>query len=133
VKVAQPGEEGSPDLWQALGGKLKPGLDLWVTATLDIGLAAEAGPPVERYEIGLVDRDDDGKSDRLLTVAGEAPDAAGGVATSPRGRAAVDAAGRFLIRAEDGEEVVVSGERTASAKVPSKGSVKIAEGSKKRG
>src|SRR5215211_5167772 len=51
VMVAQPGEEGSPDLWQALGGKLKPGLDLWVTATVDTGVSAEAGPPVDRYEI----------------------------------------------------------------------------------
>src|SRR4051794_2570477 len=46
VKVAMPDDNGRPDLWQALGGKLKPGLDLWVTATVDAGVAAAAGPPV---------------------------------------------------------------------------------------
>ena len=130
VKVAQPEDDGSPDLWQALGGKLKPGLDLWVTATVDAAIESEAGPPVERYEVGLVDRDDPGKADRLRAVAGEAPDAAGATATSPRGRATVDPEGRFLIRAEDGDEVAVE---QAAAQVPAKGSVRIAERSKKRG
>jgi len=122
VKVAEPGKDGSPDLWQALGGKLKPALDLWVTATLDAAVDAEAGPPVERYEIGVVDRDDPGKSDRLVAVGGEAPDAAGSTVTSPRGRAAVDDEGRFLVRADEGDEVEVNG---AAAKVPATGSVKI--------
>ena len=130
VKVAEPGEDGSPDLWQALGGKLKPGLDLWVTATVDSGIEAEAGPPVERYEIAVTDRDDAGKSDRLVAVGGEAAEAAGEVVTSPRGRAEVDAGGRFLVRADEGDEVAVGG---ATAKVPAKGQVRVAAGSKKRG
>jgi len=130
VKVAQPEDDGSPDLWQALGGKLKPGLDLWVTATVDSVVEAEAGPPVERYEIGLVDRDDDERSDRLRAVAGEAEDGAGAAVTSPRGRATADASGRFLVRAEEGDDVDVAGR---SAKVPAKGAVRVAGGSKKRG
>ncbi len=129
VKVAQPEDDGSPDLWQALGGKLKPGLDLWVTATVDAVVDAEAGPPVERYEIGVVDRDDPGKADRLRAVGGEASDAAGAAVTSPRGRATADAEGRFLVKADEGDEVTV-GER--SAKVPAKGAVRVAGGSKKR-
>jgi hypothetical protein len=129
VKVAAADDDGSPDLWQALGGKLKPGLDLWVTATVDSVVEAEAGPPVERYEIGVVDRDDPGKNDRLHAVGGEAEDAAGQTVTSPRGRATVDADGRFLVRADEGDEVAV-GER--SAKVPARGAVKVAGGSKKR-
>jgi hypothetical protein len=41
------GSENS-DFWSALGGQLKPGLDLVVTATLDATALAEAGPPVEK-------------------------------------------------------------------------------------
>jgi len=117
VKVAQPEDDGSPDLWQALGGKLKPGLDLWVTATVDSVVETEAGPPVERYEIGVVDRDDPGKADRLHAVGGEAIDAAGAAVTSPRGRATVDPDGRFLVKADEGDEVTVGGRAT---KVPAK-------------
>jgi len=48
VKVAvPPGEDRSiSDLWTALGGELKPSLDLVVTAPFDAGRAATAGPPV---------------------------------------------------------------------------------------
>jgi hypothetical protein len=43
------GSENS-DFWSALGGQLKPGLDLVVTATLDAALRGPAGPPVEVVE-----------------------------------------------------------------------------------
>src|SRR4051794_29604096 len=39
------GSENS-DFWSALGGQLKPGLDLVVTATVEAAALAEAGPPV---------------------------------------------------------------------------------------
>jgi hypothetical protein len=38
------GSENS-DFWSALGGQLKPGLDLVVTVTVDAALRAAAGPP----------------------------------------------------------------------------------------
>ena len=38
------GSENS-DFWSALGGQLKPGLDLVVTVTVDAALRAPAGPP----------------------------------------------------------------------------------------
>lgn len=40
------GTENS-DFWSALGGQLKPGLDLVVTVTVDAALRAVAGPPTE--------------------------------------------------------------------------------------
>lgn len=40
------GSENS-DFWSALGGQLKPGLDLVVTVTLDAAVRAVAGPPTE--------------------------------------------------------------------------------------
>ncbi|HEV7964110.1 MAG TPA: DUF4255 domain-containing protein [Actinoplanes sp.] len=47
------GSENS-DFWSALGGQLKPGLDLVVTVTLDAALRAVAGPPTEAIEVHAV-------------------------------------------------------------------------------
>jgi hypothetical protein len=44
------GSENS-DFWSALGGQLKPGLDLVVTVTLDAALRAAAGPPTEAITV----------------------------------------------------------------------------------
>lgn len=44
------GSENS-DFWSALGGQLKPGLDLVVTVTVDAALRAAAGPPVEKIAV----------------------------------------------------------------------------------
>ena len=44
------GSENS-DFWSALGGQLKPGLDVVVTVTLDAALRATAGPPTEKLEV----------------------------------------------------------------------------------
>ena len=47
------GSENS-DFWSALGGQLKPGLDITVTATVDAAAVVEAGPPVADIEIRAV-------------------------------------------------------------------------------
>ena len=47
------GSENS-DFWSALGGQLKPGLDITVTATVDAAAVIEAGPPVAEIEIRAV-------------------------------------------------------------------------------
>ena len=44
------GSENS-DFWSALGGQLKPGLDVVVTVTLDAALRATAGPPTETITV----------------------------------------------------------------------------------
>jgi hypothetical protein len=44
------GTENS-DLWSALGGQLKPGLDLVVTVTVDAAARVIAGPPTETVEV----------------------------------------------------------------------------------
>lgn len=51
------GTENS-DFWSALGGQLKPGLDLVVTVTLDAALRATAGPPTEKIAIRAVAAED---------------------------------------------------------------------------
>jgi hypothetical protein len=47
------GSENS-DFWSALGGQLKPGLDLVVTATVDAAAMAAAGPAVEGLDVRAV-------------------------------------------------------------------------------
>jgi hypothetical protein len=47
------GSENS-DFWSALGGQLKPGLDLVVTATVDAAALVAAGPSVEGLEVSAV-------------------------------------------------------------------------------
>jgi hypothetical protein len=44
----RPGDgSGSSDVWSALGGQLKPGLDVVVTVTVDAAKMVEAAPPAE--------------------------------------------------------------------------------------
>ena len=66
VAVAYPSGRDSGDFWSALGGRLKPGLDLVVTATLDVALVHQVGPPVVRYEVQVDDRFADAQSTRVL-------------------------------------------------------------------
>jgi hypothetical protein len=50
------GSENS-DFWSALGGQLKPGLDMVVTATVDVAALRLAGPPVQPGGLEVVARD----------------------------------------------------------------------------
>jgi hypothetical protein len=71
-----PRDRALADLWSALGGELKPSLDLVVTVPFDAGRVLGAGPPVLRQpEIVAHDRTDDGAHE---TVGGREPAAAAG-------------------------------------------------------
>jgi hypothetical protein len=83
------------DFWSALGGQLKPGLDLVVTATVDATMSVLAGPPVEKVQPSIIGINDQHPAATVAeSPAGEAPDgspagAAGGQVRSraPRRRA----------------------------------------------
>jgi len=47
VALPPPEDRAFADVWTALGGELKPSLDVVVTAPVDTGQAYPAGPPVE--------------------------------------------------------------------------------------
>lgn len=57
LRVGQPEGNDATDFWSALGGRLKPGLDLVVTTTLDVRPTWPAGPDVERYELEVLAAD----------------------------------------------------------------------------
>ena len=86
VRVALPpaDERSISDLWTALGGELKPSLDLVVIAPFDTGRVVKAGPPVleePRLVVGAGDGDQEktaapsgrpkGKPPRRKAPAGE--------------------------------------------------------------
>lgn len=48
VALPPPEDRSFADVWTALGGELKPSLDIVVTAPTDTGRSFVAGPPVER-------------------------------------------------------------------------------------
>lgn len=126
MKAALPNDDDSTDFWTALGGQIKPGLDLVVTATVDLVPSVEAGPPVERYEVGLSAGGGDADAgERVEVVGGEAKGAEpGATVRSPRGRGTVEPGGRFRIRAGAGDEIVVeSSSTTLTAAVEEKGIV----------
>lgn len=57
VALPPPKDRALSDTWSALGGELKPSLDLIVTAPFDLGRLAEAGPPVvEPLRLGVIDK-----------------------------------------------------------------------------
>jgi hypothetical protein len=108
------------DFWSALGGQLKPGLDLTVTATVDSALLAAAGPPVERYLIKSARADGAGAEERQF-VAGHAE--SGTVVSTPHGATTAGEDGTFLVPAEAGDEVSING--VPSAQVPDTGPIDL--------
>jgi Pvc16 N-terminal domain len=123
LTMARAGEE-HVDVFKALEGQLKPGLNMVVTTEFDTGLVVPAGPPVHVVEtaVGRVGTDE---RERRRRVAGEIldPSAAGAVVRSPIGVTRVDPSGRFLVRAAVGDEIVVETDPPKIATVPEVGGV----------
>jgi hypothetical protein len=58
VGLPPPEDRSFADVWSALGGELKPSLDIVISVPIDTGQVMEAGPPVvEPPRIDLGDRD----------------------------------------------------------------------------
>jgi hypothetical protein len=106
IEVAASDGRDNSDFWSALGGQLKPGLDVVVTATVDAANLVAVGPPVDRYTIRTRRAGDSSVSERSF-VGGRA---GGGVVSTARGSGRVGADGAFLVPAEPGDEVRVDGE-----------------------
>jgi hypothetical protein len=63
MRIAMPpaDERSISDLWTALGGELKPSLDLVLAMPFEVDRSAEVGPPiVEEPRVKVVDMDSDG-------------------------------------------------------------------------
>ena len=65
VGLPPPEDRAFADVWSALGGELKPSLDIVVIAPVDTGVVFEVGPPVtEGPYLDLADRVDGGLDSR---------------------------------------------------------------------
>ena len=129
LEVAASDGRDNSDFWSALGGQLKPGLDLIVTATVDAKLLVEAGPPVDRYLLRTwrkVDEDEQATEPAVSVrsfVGGRSSAQEGSTVVTARGSGRVAADGTFLVPAEPGDEVSTDdGTRT---RVPDTGPVEF--------
>jgi hypothetical protein len=105
LDVASPDMKDTSDFWSAVGGQLKPGLDLRVTATVDVAATTAAGPPVEELDVALQDIYDDATRSTNSLVGGEGE--AGSRVVSASGAALVDERGRYVVRARSRDDVSV--------------------------
>ena len=120
--------EDQVDVFKALEGQLKPGINLVVVTPVDTGVFTEAGPPAEEFEFRMSDRNVDGPAiSTVRRVAGEVTDraAVGAIVSSPIGSATVNPAGRFLINARSGDELVLHTDPPVTVVVPPEGGIRI--------
>ena len=91
VALPVPADRNIADVWSAMGGELKPSLDLIVTAPLDIERSLAAGPPVQetpflelvKAEPGTIGKGKNGKGpSHALPTADADITATGGLAGS---------------------------------------------------
>lgn len=131
IEVAGSDGRDNSDFWSALGGQLKPGLDVVVTATVDAATLVAAGPPVDRYTIRAwrkVDEDpaaDESAVSERSFVGGRAASGDGSLVTTARGAGRVGANGAFLVPAEPGDDVSIEG--VVRGRVPDSGPIDLPE------
>jgi hypothetical protein len=123
VTVALAREARGADFWSAVGGRLKVGLDLTVTAAMDASAVQAVGPPTTAYEARILAGA--GASARRV-VGGTAPGAAPGtLVRTARGVGTVDPSGRFVVPGRPGDVVVVESDPPRQSVVDDDGTVSV--------
>jgi hypothetical protein len=114
IELARAGEDHM-DVFKALEGQLKPGLNLVLTTEFDTGLFTPAGPTVGAIETSIgrmgIGRMG-GPRENRRRVAGEVVNAEnrgaiGAVVRAPDDLTVVNPSGQFLIRATHGDQIVL--------------------------
>ena len=114
------------DVFQTLEGQLKPALDVIIVTDVDTGLGRATATPVSGIELGVTDQSS-GASGRTRRVAGEVlvAGAAGCRVVSPHGSAVIDPSGRFLVKAQPGDELTIELAVPRTVVVPAQGGVVV--------
>lgn len=127
IAMARSGEDHI-DVFKAVEGQLKPGINMVVTTEFDTGVLFPTGPPVREIgtAIGLIGA----TGDVRRRVAGEITDvdsrlAVGALVTSPTHATRVNAQGQFLLGATTGAEVTVHIDPPLVAIVPAIGGIRF--------
>lgn len=125
LMMARSGEE-QVDVFKALEGQLKPGINIVISCEVDTGMAVPAGPPTTSFDLSVNDSTSGARS-TSRRVAGEVMFEIPGdtVVRSPTGSVRVNATGRFLIRAEPGDELVLEVDPPRTLVVPDSGGVRF--------
>ncbi|MDH3754029.1 MAG: DUF4255 domain-containing protein [Acidimicrobiia bacterium] len=115
------------DLWKALDGQLKPGIEITLTLPIPASDPRELAAPTEEFGLSVANMRDPGAGSTTRRVAGEIklPEAVGAVVRSPRGATKVNDAGNFLVRAKVGDEIVVETDPPRTVTVPESGGVRL--------
>jgi hypothetical protein len=129
IEMASGDGSDNSDFWSALGGQLKPGLDVKVTATVDSSIMLPVGPPVLRYSIKTT-AGGEASSERMF-IAGQTTEAPGTIVSTEHGVAEVDEDGKFHVQAEVGDKIKVNG--TARGQVGESGPVELKAQTSRRG
>ena len=135
IEVARAGEDHM-DVFKALEGKVKPGINIVLSIEMDIGMFTEAGPPIREVSTSVGQFDGapgafSGLAPRpRRRIAGEVLDASDRGAIGAKVRTSIDETtvnetGRFVIRAVDDDEVVVEVDPPLRATVPAVGGVRF--------
>lgn len=127
VSMARAGEDHM-DVFKALDGKLKPGLNVVITTQFDTDVSLPTGPEVGAIETAV--GRPQGPVERRRRVAGEIANAAergviGAVVRCPGDATTVNDVGQFMLRAVPGDEIIVEVDPSLVTKVPATGGVRI--------
>jgi hypothetical protein len=136
IEVARAGEDHM-DVFKALEGKVKPGINIVVSSEIDIGVFAEAGAPIRSIEtsVGQYDSVTPGFAGTAPVarrrIAGEVVDAdergaIGAVVRSSIDVTHVNPTGRFVLRTTgDDDTVVVETDPPLTMAVPPTGGIRF--------
>lgn len=127
LSMARAGEDHM-DVFKALEGQVKPGLNMVLTTEFDTGFSVPAGPPVGAIESALGRMNGDREVRRR--VAGEVTDAEGrgaigAVVRAPGDMTTVNSSGQFLLRAAAGDEIILETEPNLVTTVPDSGGIRF--------
>lgn len=123
VSAAWPTEREPFEFWSALGGQLRPGIELTVTLTVDRRAMAQVGPPVDRVTSTVAPFGAAG--DGRERVGGRSPRSPAGTQVwTPQGSGHVVDGGRFLVPGSAGGALWVS-EPPHEGVVPEEGAIVV--------
>lgn len=126
LSLAATGAERQSELWNALDGQLKPGLQLVLRTYLPGPPGIPAGPPTEDIGFSLSDPNT-GRTSGRRRVSGRVADEAarGAVVRAPFATTRIDGVGRFAVLAEAGDDLVIETDPPLTVTVPDVGGVVV--------
>lgn len=120
------GAEQQADLWNALDGQLKPGIQVTIRTVLPGEAPTPAGAPVESLATRITDPATS-RASATRRIAGIArfEGAEGLLVQAPHASTTINAVGRFAVRAEAGDELVILSDPPRRVIVPEAGGVVV--------